>query len=110
MDRITELRIAIQNRKEHLRKKRVQESIIANDSQLTEWADELKTLDNNPISSFLETALKDFITENKGSENLDKILKKHLIDTALVMTYGNQSKAARMLGINRGTINNVLGK
>lgn len=50
----------------------------------------------------LNDELLKFIEENKYEKNLDKLLKKKLIDVALVKTRGNQSETARMLGINRG--------
>lgn len=110
MDRLTTLRLNIQARKDKLRRKRVRESDIAEDKQLIEWQQELDQISEQSMSPLLESSLREFILDNQGSENLDRILKRHLIDVALVMSYGNQSKAARMLGIDRGTIQNFLGK
>lgn len=114
LDRINELKELIYARKEGLRRKRVHESVIAKDEHLLKWQNKverlIKELPYQPRSKTLETALKEFILENRGNDNLDRVLKKHLIDTALVMSYGNQSKASRILGIDRSSIRNYLGK
>lgn len=49
-------------------------------------------------------SLKQFIAENEGGAM--KTMKHKLYDEALVLCYGNVSKAARMLGVSRSVLNN----
>lgn len=101
----TELRLKIQTRKSELLRKRACKEVIDNDKLLNELNAKLAELSgDHPLSPLLESALKEFIDDNLGYDNLDRILKKHLIDVALVKSYGNQSKAARILGIDRGSL------
>lgn len=103
-----ELRVRLQNRKNDLRKRRYSENFIKNDPVVVRLQKQLKELikieGNVKMSPLLEAALSQFIENNQGTDKLDKVLKKHLIDIALVQSYGNQSKAARMLGIDRGSL------
>lgn len=59
-------------------------------------------------SPLLESALKQFLESNQGKQNVDRLLKKELVKVALVKSYGNQTKAAEMLGINRGSLRSYL--
>lgn len=59
-------------------------------------------------SPLLESALKQFLETNQGKQNVDRLLKKELVKVALVKSYGNQTKAAEMLGINRGSLRSYL--
>lgn len=59
-------------------------------------------------SPLLESALKQFLENNQGKQNVDRLLKKELVKVALVKSYGNQTKAAEMLGINRGSLRRYL--
>ena len=52
--------------------------------------------------------LSQFIDDNKGEKQLDVILKKKLIDCAIIKCRGNQTKAAKMLGISRATLRKFL--
>ncbi|MCF2909960.1 hypothetical protein L1285_16685 [Pseudoalteromonas sp. DL2-H2.2] len=52
----------------------------------------------------LKTALRAYVREHGGNGDLIKTIKGFTIDETLVLTRGNQSKAARTLGINRLTI------
>lgn len=56
----------------------------------------------------LEQELAKFIQENEGNDGIDRIIRKKLVKVALVLTRGNQSEAARILGINRGTLRKVM--
>lgn len=56
----------------------------------------------------LEQELAKFIQENEGNDGIDRIIRKKLVKVALVLTRGNQSEAARILGINRGTLHKVM--
>ncbi len=49
-----------------------------------------------------------FIKENKG--DAIKVMKHKLYDEALILTYGNISEAARMLGVSRSALGNYANK
>ena len=49
-----------------------------------------------------------FINDNK--ENAVKAMKHRLYDEALILTYGNVSEAARILGVSRSALNNYANK
>lgn len=55
----------------------------------------------------LQQEIAKFIRDNQGVDCVDKLLRKELVKVALVMTRGNQSEAANVLGINRGTLRKV---
>lgn len=61
-------------------------------------------------SPLLKSALEQFVQTKQGTGNLSEMLKKHLIEAALIKAHGNQTKAAKMLGINRGTLKSYLSK
>lgn len=52
--------------------------------------------------------LKTFITENEGRVML--VMKHKLYDEALILSRGNVSRAARMLGVSRSVLNNYANK
>ena len=56
----------------------------------------------------MKEQLKSFITENEGDAMLK--MKRKLYDEALILAYGNVSKAARMLGVSRSVLNNYANK
>ena len=56
----------------------------------------------------MNNQLKSFITENEGDAMLK--MKHKLYDEALILAYGNVSKAARMLGVSRSVLSNYANK
>ncbi len=54
------------------------------------------------ITQLVESALKDNPNDDAYERIIDEV-NKTVIDAVLKKTYGNQSIAARELGINRGT-------
>lgn len=56
--------------------------------------------------SFLKDELVKFLKENEGSAfHLGRhLIEEALIEEALIACRGNQTKAANLLGVNRGTL------
>ncbi|MCG7548230.1 helix-turn-helix domain-containing protein [Pseudoalteromonas sp. Of7M-16] len=52
----------------------------------------------------LKKALRAYVQEHNGSGDLTRSIKQITINETLVLTRGNQSAAARQLGINRGCL------
>lgn len=75
-----------------------------------------KTSDTPPLSDMTEMALKDYLSKLNGHapvELYDLVLREVEVPLfRLVMDYtrGNQSRAADILGINRGTLRKKLKK
>jgi Fis family transcriptional regulator len=76
-----------------------------------DMADEKK---HTPLSECVETALKDYFEQLNGhsTANLYDMLMAEveapLLKATLVHTNGNQSRAAEILGLNRGTLRKKL--
>lgn len=58
----------------------------------------------------LEIELARFIDTHQGKDKLDLILKKQLVDIALIKAQGNQTVAAKSLGMSRGTLREYMKK
>jgi len=73
-----------------------------------------KELSHAPLSECVESALKDYFKQLDGQHtaNLYDMLlaevEAPLFKAALEHTHGNQSRAAEMLGLNRGTLRKKL--
>ncbi|MBQ4838806.1 helix-turn-helix domain-containing protein [Pseudoalteromonas luteoviolacea] len=63
-----------------------------------------KVLEKIGTESDLKKALRAYVREHNGSGDLTRTIKHLTINEALVLTRGNQSEAARKLGINRGCL------
>lgn len=67
-------------------------------------------IEQSEIRAYLSRTL-DGVDSKKETPDLSHVLptvKGTLIEMVLIHTRGNQSKAARMLGINRGTLKRAL--
>ena len=69
---------------------------------------------NKPLSSHIKTLLEDYFKDLGGHPPADlyqmvlQEIEQPLLETVLHYTRGNQSKAAAMLGLNRGTLRKKL--
>jgi Fis family transcriptional regulator len=67
-----------------------------------------------PLSGYVKSMLEDYFRELDGHPPADlyqmvlQEIEQPLLETVLLYTRGNQSKAATMLGLNRGTLRKKL--
>jgi len=70
--------------------------------------------DNMPLSGTIKTMLEDYFNDLDGHPPADlyqmvlQEMEQPLLETVLHYTRGNQSKAAVLLGLNRGTLRKKL--
>ena len=84
--------------------------------QFQDSPQEMSSNDNQdiPLSGHIKSLLEDYFNELDGHQPADLYqmvlaeIEQPLLETVLTYTRGNQSKAAAMLGLNRGTLRKKL--
>ena len=84
--------------------------------QFQSTVDPMSDNDQNdiPLSGHIKSLLEDYFKELDGHQPADlyqmvlQEIEQPLLETVLTYTRGNQSKAAAMLGLNRGTLRKKL--
>ncbi|WP_226911350.1 DNA-binding transcriptional regulator Fis [Gallaecimonas mangrovi] len=75
-----------------------------------------KTGDSQPLRNSVRQALQNYFSQLDGQEVTELYemvlseVEAPLLDVVMTYTRGNQTKAANMLGINRGTLRKKLKK
>ncbi len=70
--------------------------------------------DNAPLSGHIKSMLEDYFSDLDGTQPADlyqmvlQEIEQPLLESVLHFTRGNQSKAAVVLGLNRGTLRKKL--
>jgi len=69
-------------------------------------------IDRSEIQTYIKSklAIEDVKPSAVDVSDILPMVKETLVETVLIHTRGNQSQAARILGINRGTLRALLNK